>query len=72
MNTYYKRVRVALELDKHDVAEILRLGGGEASLSEIEGWSRRESDQRRYRSMSEAQFDVFTRGLVEWARDNLD
>jgi len=68
-NRHYKRIRMILELDKRDVTEIMRLGGASESLSEIEGWQRQADDSRRYRTMSAAQFNAFTLGLVEWTRD---
>lgn len=68
-NSWYNRVRMSMGLDKRNVFEIMRLGGVECSLSEIEGWQRREADTRRHRTMTEQQFDAFTSGLVEWTRN---
>lgn len=71
-NVWYNRVRMSLALTKHDVAEIMRIADLPCSTSEIEGWQRRTDDSRRHRTMTEQQFDAFTRGLVDWARDNME
>lgn len=68
-NSWYNRVRMSMDLDKRSVSQIMRLGGVECSISEIEGWQRRENDARRHRTMTEQQFDAFTNGLVEWTRN---
>lgn len=64
-----QRVRLALELTRHDVVEIMAAGGVTVSSSRADGWMRRRdvADGRRT-VMSEAEFDAFTRGLVEWSR----
>lgn len=37
---WFQRVRLALELSRHDVVEIVRLGGLTVSSSRADGWAR--------------------------------
>lgn len=71
-NIWYKRIRLAMELSRDDVVEIMRLGGVEISSSRADGWSRASADTRRGATMSEPEFEAFTFGLVEWTRRNAD
>lgn len=64
-NLYFRRIRSSHELDKREVQECCRLGGLEITVSRAEGWSR--TDARRSTVMTEAEFDAFTQGLVQWA-----
>lgn len=66
-NVWFKRVRAVLRLTRHDVAEIMRLGGETVTSSQTDGWARRDDDDRAV-VMSAEQFDRFTLGLVEWSR----
>ena len=67
-NGYYKRIRTAMELDRDDVVACCQLGGLEITRSRAEGWARGEHDRRRHVAMTEAEFDAFTVGLVEWTK----
>lgn len=71
-NGHFKRIRLALSLDLAEVVDICRAGGIEIAVSRVEGWKRNPRDNRRYVVMSEAEFDAFTAGLPEWARENID
>lgn len=68
-NAYYKRVRTSHKMERGEVVEACRLGGLEISVSRAEGWARGPSDARRHVCMTESDFDAFTRGVVEWARE---
>ena len=67
--TWFKRLRLVLELDRADIVEIMRLAESPVSSSQADGWMRPDNDTRRSRPMSEAEFDAFTRGLVEWSKE---
>lgn len=71
-NVYYKRVRTSLALSYPEVVAVCRMGGLEITRSRAEGWNRGPADTRRFVTMSESEFDAFTIGLVEWARENFD
>lgn len=70
-NTHCKRIKIALRLERGEIVEICRLGGRKISLSKADGWMRSPSDARRFQRMSAEEFEAFTSGLVEWARDNM-
>lgn len=67
---WLQRIRLALELDRHDIVEIMAEGGVTISSSRADGWMRRRDavDDRRQTTMTEQEFNAFTRGLVEWSR----
>lgn len=68
---WYKRLRLALDLDRNDVVEVMRLGGVEISKSRADAWARGRpaADERGVRqTMTASEFDAFTRGLVEWSK----
>lgn len=67
-NQHYKRISISHRMSRADVVECCRLGGLDITPSRAEGWSRGRSDTRRHVVMSGADFEAFTRGLVEWAR----
>jgi uncharacterized protein YehS (DUF1456 family) len=71
-NRHYKRVRGALRLTYPEVVDVCRLGGLEITRSRAEGWNRGEDDVRRFVKMTEAEFDAFTRGLMDWSRENME
>lgn len=61
---------MTLELTRHDVTAIMRIGGIDVSSSRADGWARkRDAPDDRRTVMTEAEFEAFTTGLVEWARD---
>lgn len=76
-NQNFKRLCLALKLDKHDVFHIMN---GQVSKSQIDGWRRAESAMKlgsgnspattlsRFRPMSDEQFDQFCEGLVDWMK----
>lgn len=78
-NQNFKRLCVALSLDKHDVFNIMR---GQVSKSQIDAWRRSEGAIKsgsgnspalqlsRFRPMSDQQFDQFCDGLVDWMKSN--
>lgn len=69
-NTHYRRICISHRLTKLDIVECCRLGGLEISNSKAEAWRRASSsDHRHVTRMTEAEFDAFTRGLVDWARE---
>lgn len=68
-NKYFTRIRTSHEMVRQDVVEACRLGGLEITASRAEGWARNPSDTRRHVRMTAEEFDAFTRGLVEWARE---
>lgn len=56
-------------MTKLDVVEVCRAGGLEVSASRAEAWKRAANQgKRRYTPITEAEFEAFTAGLVEWAR----
>lgn len=66
---WFQRVRIALELTRHDVVAIVAAGGVTVSSSRADGWSRnRDASDDRRTVMTEPEFDAFTVGLVEWSR----
>ncbi len=70
-STWYKRLRLALDLDRHDVVEIMRLGGVEISKSRADAWARgtQAADERGVRqTMTRDEFDAFTRGIAAWSK----
>lgn len=70
-NRWTRRIKIALALTKQDVKDILSCGGIEVSSSRAEGLTRSASDRRRFSPMREDEFEAFTSGLVDWARDNI-
>ncbi len=66
--TWFKRIRMAFELNRREVVEIMKIGGMPVSSSHIDGWARPGNDAQRSRPMTEAEFDAFTFGLVEWSK----
>ena len=68
-NTYFNRIRMSHKMERHDVVAACRAGGLEITASRAEGWARGSSDTRRHVRMAAEEFDAFTRGLVEWARE---
>lgn len=68
-NIYFKRIRTSHQMTRGDVVEACRLGGLDITTSRAEGWSRGASDTRRHVAMTDAEFDAFTSGLVDWARE---
>jgi len=69
---WFQRVRISLRLNRHDVVDIMSRGGIAISSSRADGWTRpRDGRDDRTTVMGEDEFEAFTRGLVEWARDNL-
>lgn len=76
-NNNFKRLCVALNLSRGDVAEILN---GQVSKSLIDGWMRSSGARKnatgnsnavtvsRYRIMSDDHFDLFCENLDEWLR----
>ncbi|PHM23006.1 DUF1456 family protein [Xenorhabdus ehlersii] len=76
-NKNFKRIRLALELTKHDIFDIL---GEKYSKSQIDGWSRGANARKlasgnspaetvsRFRAMTDQQFDDFCEGLVDWMK----
>lgn len=68
-NRWFRRIVMSHRLTKQDVAECCRLGGLTVAVSRAEGWKRGASDTRRHVVMTEAEFDAFTAGLVDWARE---
>ena len=71
-NRWYRRISMSHRLTKSDTVECCRLGGLEISVSRAEGWKRGVSDSRRHVAMTDAEFEAFTSGLVEWARGVYD
>jgi len=65
LNAEYKKLRLALELNRHDVVEICRLGGVDVSASQADGWARR-SDSAKFVVMTREQYYGFLDGLVIW------
>lgn len=68
-NRYFRRIAISHQLTKHDVVECCRLGGLVISGSKAEAWKRSASNPRRHAEMTGEEFEVFTRGLVDWARE---
>lgn len=69
-NTHFRRICMSHRLVKADIVECCRLGGIEISLSKAEAWRRSAASRHRHvTAMTEAEFDAFTYGLVEWARE---
>lgn len=68
-NRWLRRIVMSHRLRKHEIAECCRRGGMTISASRAEGWTRGASDTRRHVTMTEAEFDAFTSGLVDWARE---
>jgi len=68
-NRHYVRIRISHKMERQDVVEACRSGGLEITASRAEGWARGQNDERRYVPMQEHEFDAFTRGLVDWARE---
>ncbi len=68
-NRHFKRIRISHRMEREDVVKCCALGGLDIAPSRAEGWARGESDTRRHVTMTEAEFDAFTAGLVAWARD---
>lgn len=69
-NIWYKRLRLALELDRAQVIKIMELGGETVTRSHVDGWKLNDKDDR-YRAMTMKEFDSFTFGLVEFRKSNL-
>ena len=67
---WLQRIRLALELDRHDLVAIMAAAGVTISSSRADGWMRRRdaADDRRQTTMTEQEFDAFTRGLAKWSR----
>lgn len=65
-NTWYKRIRAAMELSLDEVVAISRMGGLDVSASRVHGWGRRQGHPH-FRVMTIDEFDAFTAGLPEWA-----
>lgn len=65
---YFRRIRASHRMTKHDVVACCALGGIEITVSRAEGWNR--NDERRHTAMTAAEFDAFTAGLPQWAREN--
>lgn len=69
-NTLFNRVRMSHRMNRADVAECCQLGGMEISNSRAEGWARGASDARRHVIMTADDFEAFTAGLPEWAKQH--
>ena len=67
-NRWFKRIALCFELTKKDTVETHDLDGVEVSNSLAEGW-RKSPDDRKFRLITESEFDAFTEGLVEWSRE---
>lgn len=67
-NRWYRYLRHALELQRHEVRDILALAGLTVSTSRIDGWSRPETDTGRRTLMCEEEFDALLRGLPVWLK----
>lgn len=67
---WFQRIRLALELDHHEVVAIMAAVGVTISSSRADGWMRRRDavDDRRQTTMTEQEFDAFARGLAVWSR----
>ena len=79
-NQNFKRIVVALELSDRDVVEIMAAAGEEVSRSKANAWgrgkhaTREHTDGRdgavftdkRYRQMTNYEFDMFCKGLPEY------
>ncbi|KWT70748.1 hypothetical protein APY04_0809 [Hyphomicrobium sulfonivorans] len=68
-NMWFKRIRLSHAMSRRDVVEAMRLGGVEVSSSRADRWTRADGDSRRGATMTEDEFDAFTRGLVEWTKE---
>lgn len=74
-NRYFRRIRITHQMTKQDVVECCRLGGLTISASRAEAWARGVQGERlergdhRSTAMTEAEFEAFTAGLVDWARE---
>lgn len=66
-NARFKRVRLACRLSRANVVECMSIGGISISNSRADGWMRSQSDDRRT-LMTEAEFDAFLSGLVEFLK----
>ena len=63
-NINFRRICKHLQLKAADVVRICDVGGLEVSKSQADGWQRMSFDERgRYRKMTNAEFDLFCRGL---------
>ena len=66
---WFQRIRLALELTRHDVVAIMADGGMTVSSSRADGWMRaRDQDDDRRAVMTEQEFEAFTVGLPGWKR----
>ncbi|MPM20185.1 hypothetical protein SDC9_66614 [bioreactor metagenome] len=69
-NRWFRRIRASHRMTRHDVVACCRLGGADVSASRAEAWSRRAGgDSRRSGAMTRDDFEAFTAGLVDWARE---
>lgn len=72
-NRWFRRIKTSHAMTRADIVECCRLGGLEISGSMADAWSRRAgTDARRANPMTEAQFEAFTAGLVDWIRNATD
>ena len=69
-NRWFRRIKTSHAMSRPDIIECCRIGGMEISSSTADAWARRiGGERRRAAPMSEAQFEAFTAGLVEWIRE---
>lgn len=68
-NRNLKKIYVALRMKTADIHECV--GVDRYAMSRVNGWMRGEHD-RRFRRMSDDEFDVFCNGLPDWADRNMD
>jgi uncharacterized protein YehS (DUF1456 family) len=62
-NDYTRRIRYALKIDDAEAQRLIQLGGGAASLEEIESWRKKEGDDG-YAACPEPALLAFLNGLV--------
>lgn len=67
-NRNFRRICFALNVNRDEIREILRLGGVAASGERITRWSRNRTGPGGYQTMSEVEFNAFCEGLVPWTK----
>lgn len=66
-NRWLKRLAISHQLQNQDIAEVMRLGGSPVSTAQAGKWMR-STGSDSFVKMTEHEFDVFTNGLVDWAK----
>lgn len=68
-NRYLVRIKMSHRMDRKDIVRCCQIGGVNVTGSRVAAWLRSQSSDRDHAPMTAAEFDAFTYGIVEWARE---